>query len=296
MPTTLRINRLHGEPIFLYLPAGLITRFAEIKRLLAIEYEWDRNRMHFSTNGSREPRDDQDLLDIKLREQDPIQLIYPCNCRFHGGSSGSSTTTAPTVKPAAAVAPKPTPAPSSEECTICLEIMTTSSKWLPCAHKFHTKCIDEWLRQTPSCPVCRTSAEAPTTTSPPQQHATATSRRYLPSALRSIEVTLDHSDELVDHHNRQRQLEESLNEHHVIESDAHLSVIIDSIQRAFPEILWLSHFTFAGAPVAMFGPQFLNSSVHNYCLRIRRNFNPPTQTHYTLFFGIRRPTPSSSWA
>jgi len=30
-------------------------------------------------------------------------------------------------------------------------------KKLPCAHKFHSKCIDAWLFHSPLCPFCRRS-------------------------------------------------------------------------------------------------------------------------------------------
>lgn len=50
---------------------------------------------------------------------------------------------------------------TSEVCVICLNdvISTQSMKILPCLHKFHKKCIDEWIRNDyqKSCPICRTS-------------------------------------------------------------------------------------------------------------------------------------------
>lgn len=45
---------------------------------------------------------------------------------------------------------------TGNECSICYDIiyqhhMTT----LPCAHMFHEPCIQQWLNQNPTCPVCR---------------------------------------------------------------------------------------------------------------------------------------------
>mmetsp|Transcript_28983 Transcript_28983/g.92675 ORF Transcript_28983/g.92675 Transcript_28983/m.92675 type:complete len:198 (+) Transcript_28983:703-1296(+) len=44
-------------------------------------------------------------------------------------------------------------------CSICLEATAAGDviKKLPCAHKFHSKCIDAWLFHSPLCPFCRRS-------------------------------------------------------------------------------------------------------------------------------------------
>lgn len=46
---------------------------------------------------------------------------------------------------------------TKENCTICLGRMKKSQKlkFLPCAHKFHEKCIEIWLRNSKVCPLCR---------------------------------------------------------------------------------------------------------------------------------------------
>lgn len=42
------------------------------------------------------------------------------------------------------------------ECCICLD--KNDSPWITarCTHSFHTKCVTEWMKRNPSCPVCRT--------------------------------------------------------------------------------------------------------------------------------------------
>jgi hypothetical protein len=56
--------------------------------------------------------------------------------------------------------------PMSEEdlplCTICLEPyrLEDEVRSIPCFHYFHKSCIDPWLRQKASCPICKHSASA----------------------------------------------------------------------------------------------------------------------------------------
>jgi hypothetical protein len=42
-------------------------------------------------------------------------------------------------------------------CTVCLDDFESGDqlRTLPCMHAFHTKCIDPWLEQKASCPVCK---------------------------------------------------------------------------------------------------------------------------------------------
>nr|GMD65973.1 E3 ubiquitin-protein ligase At4g11680-like [Ipomoea batatas] len=45
-----------------------------------------------------------------------------------------------------------------ECCSICLEEFTRGmviTELAPCSHRFHNACIAQWLRNNPTCPICR---------------------------------------------------------------------------------------------------------------------------------------------
>ena len=45
----------------------------------------------------------------------------------------------------------------TEECCICLDDNIYEWSILPCGHKYHTKCVSEWLNSNQTCPICRIS-------------------------------------------------------------------------------------------------------------------------------------------
>ncbi|EPS69279.1 hypothetical protein M569_05487 [Genlisea aurea] len=58
---------------------------------------------------------------------------------------------------------KPTSYPDDElTCSVCLEQVNVGERIrsLPCLHQFHVNCIDTWLRQQGTCPVCKYRAGA----------------------------------------------------------------------------------------------------------------------------------------
>lgn len=46
-------------------------------------------------------------------------------------------------------------------CCICLDILNENIKTLPCKHKFHITCLNQWILSNPTCPMCRNSISYP---------------------------------------------------------------------------------------------------------------------------------------
>ncbi|CAM0943072.1 unnamed protein product [Alopecurus aequalis] len=73
------------------------------------------------------------------------------------------------------------PAQEDSHCTVCLEEYQAKDvvRVLPyCGHAFHVACIDAWLKQQSTCPICRASMRAATkhratATMPPVYYAVA---------------------------------------------------------------------------------------------------------------------------
>jgi len=44
---------------------------------------------------------------------------------------------------------------STFECPICLGTRETRLQATPCMHVFHAKCLQDWVKRKPECPLCR---------------------------------------------------------------------------------------------------------------------------------------------
>eukprot|EP00927_Polykrikos_kofoidii_P053311 TRINITY_DN4765_c0_g1_i1.p1 TRINITY_DN4765_c0_g1~~TRINITY_DN4765_c0_g1_i1.p1 ORF type:complete len:217 (-),score=23.03 TRINITY_DN4765_c0_g1_i1:66-716(-) len=52
--------------------------------------------------------------------------------------------------------------PEYRRCAICIEDFAAgeTQRTLPCFHRFHVACIDEWLQQSELCPICKLGIDA----------------------------------------------------------------------------------------------------------------------------------------
>ena len=48
---------------------------------------------------------------------------------------------------------------SLNECSICMEINYNQVIITDCNHEFHKKCLFEWMKNSPTCPICRKQLE-----------------------------------------------------------------------------------------------------------------------------------------
>lgn len=86
--------------------------------------------------------------------------VYSCP---HGGAAGSD---------------------EDNKCMVCMEIFAAGDELrsLPCMHRYHKRCIDEWLCRSRTCPICKrdiTSASVPVSTPMPLQQAPRSPSRWL---------------------------------------------------------------------------------------------------------------------
>ena len=59
------------------------------------------------------------------------------------------------------------------QCVICQETIRGGDQRLPCAHVFHRACLQRWLPEHRSCPVCRTPVSAESAPAPARPSADA---------------------------------------------------------------------------------------------------------------------------
>lgn len=90
---------------------------------------------------NRGPRDLRSLLEDGVQGK-ALTLPPRCPCRSDSAASGAAV---------------------GASCVICLESLQINDgvsgalRALPCGHVFHTTCIQHWLSNSPTCPLCKSS-------------------------------------------------------------------------------------------------------------------------------------------
>ena len=80
------------------------------------------------------------------------------NISFYMDSNDSPMIASPSVSISPAARTDPAVNEETFTCTICLDIVEHGAfiRTLPaCGHKFHARCINQWLVNNTSCPNCR---------------------------------------------------------------------------------------------------------------------------------------------
>lgn len=73
-----------------------------------------------------------------------------------GSISNTSAASAEATRTAAA-APTAEVNTAQTQCSVCLEAFRAGEELrvLPCFHRYHMQCIDQWLARSPACPICK---------------------------------------------------------------------------------------------------------------------------------------------
>ncbi len=99
-----------------------------------------------------------DALPVRTyTEPEPSSSSSPSASGAGAGNNSSSSSSSSSCS-----APTATTAVSDEvtrSCSICLEEYARGDavRTLPCLHCFHAPCVDHWLREHNTCPVCKHS-------------------------------------------------------------------------------------------------------------------------------------------
>ncbi|XP_004306138.1 PREDICTED: E3 ubiquitin-protein ligase RING1-like [Fragaria vesca subsp. vesca] len=100
-------------------------------------YTFSNPRTHEIPVYTRNAYSRQQLLDLRHADRPPVAV----------GASRASIETMSTV----------IVTEEGTDCSICLESFKVSgeAKEMACTHRFHSDCIENWLRMRASCPLCR---------------------------------------------------------------------------------------------------------------------------------------------
>ncbi|CAA0202578.1 unnamed protein product [Arabidopsis thaliana] len=114
---------------------------------------------------AREDDDDQGSTDQTTRRGDPLSPRFVMIGSRSGlddfFSDGGKQGRSPALKSAVENMPRVVIGEDKEKnggsCAICLDEWSKGdvAAEMPCKHKFHSKCVEEWLGRHATCPMCR---------------------------------------------------------------------------------------------------------------------------------------------
>ncbi|KAG7397337.1 hypothetical protein PHYBOEH_000849 [Phytophthora boehmeriae] len=96
--------------------------------------------------------------DFDSNDYERLMRLEALNERSHNGATAQQIRQLPVI----AVTEGMLEASENASCAVCLHAFQVDAnvRMMPCFHRFHPDCIDPWLQEKASCPVCKFPAIA----------------------------------------------------------------------------------------------------------------------------------------
>ncbi|KAJ8631759.1 hypothetical protein MRB53_025082 [Persea americana] len=156
--------RLHMPPSIAFATRGRLQGLRLQLALLDREFDdldYDALRALDSDNAPAAPSMSEEEINALPVHKYKVQSYHtaPSGPQSEGSSVQHASSSTGTSEKKQDSKPDGTMKPSEDEltCSICLEQVNMGEliRSLPCLHQFHANCIDPWLRQQGTCPVCK---------------------------------------------------------------------------------------------------------------------------------------------